>query len=380
MSGEFPAFSTTTAGREDSLSRPRVAYAFDLGANHYHLSLLYTGLAQLATAGSIELDWRLGPAGELDTTSTGGMVARLLVEHEGQSERLAIDLFDRSDTFHAPTLAWCDRYLKRSCYSPDIQAHAGPNGHKVEPFGMNYACRSLEADRLVKRSIVRQATSRGLRSPLATVRQVLGQRNLFRTYLSLPKLKDFEAPPDAPREDRVLFQTRVWAPEEVLPDDPEEINGVRAETVRALRQEFGPRFLGGLVPTPYAREHYPDLLTTASTRRRDFIDLVKTSRVLVYTRGLHHSIAFKLPEYLAASGVIVSEPIRNELPAPLVAGEHFRASSSIEETAQLVSDALRDHSTRRDYSRLAYEYYQEFALPQTVCKNGIDVTGCRLSV
>lgn len=314
----MPSPRSSTAGDRPSApatDAPRVSYAFNLWNNHYHLSLLYTALAKLSAGGAIDLDWRVGELGELDSTSTGGMVSRLLIESGGRQDRVAIDLFDRSDVFDGESLRWCDRYLKRSLYRPDVDAHAGPEGAKVELFGMNYACRSAEADRLVVRSVAQQAWRLGLRSPLTALRRTLGERNTYRTYWSLQQVEDFEAPPEAPRKPRVLFQTRVWEPEEVGPDSAEEINTQRADTVRLLRNELGNRFLGGLVPTEYARKHYPDLITTAPTKRRDFIQLVKTSQVLVYTRGLHHSIAFKLPEYLAASGVVVSDPIRNELPA-----------------------------------------------------------------
>ncbi len=78
-----------------------------------------------------------------------------------------------------------------------------------------------------------------------------------------------------------------------------------------------------MTPTAFARRHYADVLLTEAYRRKDFIRMVKRHLIGVYTRGLHHSLAFKLPEYLAASMCVVSDPLRNELPQPLTAGRHY---------------------------------------------------------
>ncbi len=329
-----------------ALDAPKVSYAFDLANNHYHLSLLYAGLTGLAAEGRIRLDWRMQGGCELDATATGGMVARMLVVHGDQEHRVALDLFDRSDTFDSPTLQWCDRYYKRSFYEPHVATIADENARKVRPFGMNYACRNKRVDRLLARSVMIQVTQRGFRAPTRVARRLFEQRNVFRTYASLPTLAEFKESPSTPRQESVLFQTRVWEPSEVAPDHAEEINGIRSESVRRLRAYFKSRFVGGLVPTRYAEEQYPDLLTNLSTKRRDFAKLVRSCGVLVYTRGLHHSVAFKLPEYLLSSGAIVTDPIRNELSRPLREGVNYASFGDLDELIGVADRLLNENASK----------------------------------
>ena len=76
-------------------------------------------------------------------------------------------------------------------------------------------------------------------------------------------IDEFESNPDAPAEPRIYYRTRVYGPDDA-PDNfrlgrMEEVNDLRANTVRALRAHFGERFIGGLRDSEHART-YPDCL------------------------------------------------------------------------------------------------------------------------
>ena len=160
----------------------------------------------------------------------------------------------------------------------------------------------------------------------------------------------------------ILFQTRVWEPEQTS-ENLEQVNDERAVLVRLLRKTFGPRFRGGLVPTPFARQRYPDVLLEEAYRRTDFIRMVKRNLIGVYTRGLHNSLAFKLPEYLAASMCIVSDPMLNQLPEPLVAGEHFLEFHDPDQCLAQCERLLSRPDEAREMRRRNHDYYEQWVAP-----------------
>jgi hypothetical protein len=225
---------------------------------------------------------------------------------------------------------------------------------------MNFLCRSAGSTGWVLRHAVLPElwSLPGLgRSGLA------GRWVEYRSFFGSPAIEAFEVPPESPAAQRIAFQTRVWTRGELGPES-EALNEERVATVRALRREFGPRFTGGLVPTPLARERWPAEVSPAPTRRRDHIRWVQGAVVAVYTRGLHHSTAFKLPEYLAASRCLVAEPVRNALPRPLVAGEHLLEFRSPEECLARCAAVLASHELQGRLRRAAWAYWQEEGRPE----------------
>ncbi len=60
--------------------------------------------------------------------------------------------------------------------------------------------------------------------------------------------------------------------------------------IRHLRRQLGTRFVGGFVPTEFARRHYPDCVADVSTNRRDFIDTSGRGGIGVSTHGLYRFV------------------------------------------------------------------------------------------
>lgn len=320
-----------------------------------HLGLVLTGLDTLARAGRLEL-------GATPATPGGHpLVLRCRVEDgAGRARRVVFDMLDRSTEWDLPGLEAADLYFKRSFHGPDV-ARLGPErASRVQPFGMNFLCRSAGSTRWVLRHAVLPElwSLPGLgRSGLA------GRWVEYRSFFGSPAVEAFEVPPESPAAQRIAFQTRVWTAGELGPES-QALNEERVATVRALRREFGARFTGGLVPTPMARERWPAEVSPAPTRRRDHIRWVQGALVAVYTRGLHHSTAFKLPEYLAASRCVVAEPVRNVLPRPLVPGEHLLEFRSPEECVARCDALLASRELQGRLRRAAWAYWQEEGRPE----------------
>jgi hypothetical protein len=329
----------------------------------YHASHLYTGLCGLMEQGMARVKFVVPRAGEKIFTSDSLTICLKVRSSGGKDYLLAIDLRDHSDVFALPLLEICDVYLKRSYYEPDLSSVPDTLRRKIIPFGLNYGCRSRLSTRRIFSALIPNMAASLLRSPKTILGQLNPRRSILYQYMTTALEADFEQRPEAEVEATVLFQTRVYEPDEICPDDPFEVNDGRVRLVRALREAFREKFRGGLVPTAYAKEHYPDAISEQPTRQSQYIAWGKQSLVGIYTRGLYHSLAFKLPEYLASAKCIVSEPLRNNLPRPLVAGEHYMEFRTPEECIAHCARLLEDETLARALRRQAWNYYQREVKP-----------------
>jgi hypothetical protein len=281
----------------------------------------------------------------------------------GETRQLYIDLLDRSDQFSLERLQHCDLYMKRSYHSPDIGALPDVLRFKVAPFGLNHFCRSLRGAIRIMPTLLSHYRRQWMCRPGEILNSEAAGLTELKYYLLGPDPSSFELAPEAEKDQTVVYQPRLWSQEETEPDHADALNEQRVELVRALRRALGPRFRGGLVPNAYAREHYPDDVTDLPTRPKEYIEFSKKSLIGIYTRGIHHSLAFKMSEYLASSTCIVSEPLRNELPAPLIEGKNYLSFSNPSECVERCLQLLDDSVAARAMRQNNYEYYRDHVEP-----------------
>ena len=309
------------------------------------VSKVFEGLCRLERLGSI----RLKLEAERMTSDFPRLVQ--LAARRGADERsIAIDLADQRSLFDPAALERADVYFKRS-FSPEVVDALPPwLRAKVEPFGLNQPVISQSATASVLAARVR--TGRSWRGLLADTRQLL----------ALPSPAAFECPPDIPAEPLVLFQARVWEP---LDGDPLTIaiNHERVALVRALRHRLGGRFLGGIVPSAFARRFCPDAITALPVAMRAYPQVVKRALIGISTRGLHHSIPFKLSEYLAAGRCIVAHEPGGLLPKPLVAGRHYLPFTNPEDCATRCEELLGDPSRALEMRVSNWDHWRSEAEP-----------------
>ena len=259
--------------------------------------------------------------------------------------RLAIELSDHADYWDNALLDWSDVYSKRSLLSDYPHARS-----KIIPFGLHCAGHS-------KRSMA--AVFLALAPVLPSSFQKRWKE--YYRYMVTPHWRDFEYAPDAPVTDTILYQTRVWehaeAPGDVI------VNEERVSLLRELRRTFKHRFAGGLVPTPYAKEHYPDLIASQTTRQPQYIQWAKRSAIGIYSRGLFGSHAFKMAEFLASSKCVVSDPIYNLLPAPL---QHIPTFRDNAECLTLCDTLLSQPKMLSEHRHLSWQYYQDYVQPKAI--------------
>jgi hypothetical protein len=309
-----------------------------------HTSLVLTGFCALAGRGRISLRYR-HPAGDSDRWLAADPVVVVFDVRGARSMRIAIDLRD-GEGWSRPILDRVDAYMKRAFHPPEHAGVPPELAAKVTPFGFNYGCRSLA-------STVRLLAAIG--GPLALAGRSGLQR--LKQYLLTPAPSVFEQGPDVAVEGLVAFQTRLWTEQEVPPGESGPLNTERVEMVRALKREFGVRFVGGLVPTALAREQYPGDLTPHSSKYAHYLRIKKRCLISVYTRGVEHSLAFKLGETFAASQCLVSVPLRYGLPRPIEIGRNYLEFETVDGCVSACRRLLADRELARHIRQANHEYY-----------------------
>ncbi|MBT8496363.1 MAG: glycosyltransferase [Deltaproteobacteria bacterium] len=353
--------------RTGSLDRARVRVYPD--SYERHLIQLYGGLTDLQAAGAIELSVTR------NLRKRPRQLARhtlwLELEHPRLDDCVGV-LFDMADSqglASRPGLEMCDLYCKRSYSDPVVAELPAPLAARVIPFGLNHECvgnrTRLPIVHLLETLVF---AARGNAVHVGGGKEVV--RNLVRLGRSttprpgsLLPAERFMVAADRPAEPRALFLTRVWEPDAA--SDYAEINQRRAQLVMHLRRELGERFIGGLEDTPFARRHFPDCIATVPTNRSAFLPLMHRSLVAITTTGLHGSIGWKLPEYLAASRCIVTETLPCRVPG-LEAGTHYLSFSDPETCAQACRRLLDDADLASRMRAANHRYYREYVQPEAI--------------
>jgi hypothetical protein len=323
--------------------------------NLYHASKVISGLCELAREGFINLRTTRPPI------PVDGFPLCLEVRScSGKKKRLMLDLLDHGDRFFPEAFATADIYFKRSYHPADIAKLPPDAQTKIVPFGLNFACINRAARGQFIKLAFKKHTSPVFRSPWKKLRLLLRDLNLLR---GLPPASSFEQNPLAPREATVLFQTRVWPPEETT-EDLDKINHERVSLVRSLKTEFGDRFVGGVVADKYSHQFCPDVLAETNIRRFHYSQLVRNGTIGIYTRGLHQSLAFKLSEYLAAGMCIVGEPLLFRLPVPLEPNIHYLPFASHEECIAQCRYLLENPAAAASMRQANIQYYRMAVEPK----------------
>ena len=307
----------------------------------------------------------------------------------GRMLKICYDLQDGTDISSVDGLEKCDIYFKRS-YSIDFinstqQIKNSELRPKILPYGLNWPCKSaFETGQFTCTLIFNLATGIYWRNPKKALKLIIrsaanavaspaiatGRRSQLVT-------SEIEYEPHNPAEPVILFQTRLFDPA-LSKKDPDQIirmNKVRVATMRALKEAFGDKVVGGFIPNDYTLRSHPevhDMITTQPTSRPQYLQLVKRCLVAVFTLGILDSNGWRLPEFLATSRCIVSEPLKYELPVPLEPEKHCIYFSNPDGCVKACQRILADRSLAASMRENSFQYYYDHVRPASIVMKSLD--------
>ena len=174
------------------------------------------------------------------------------------------------------------------------------------------------------------------------------------------------------QKELILFQTRCFKENQ---QDVVEIHQQRYHLIKLLRKEFPKQFKGGFIENEFFLEKYRDAVSNVPSDPEKYLDVLKSAKIVIYTRGLANSPAWKMPEYLSQGKIIIAEPLTTELPVALEDEVHLLYFRSDEELVTQISRVLSDEALGNRLSVNAREYFEDYISPEKNVKRILSMMG-----
>jgi len=298
----------------------------------------------------------------------------LLVEYRGK--RIIFDMNDGYDHCIEPIryfLKNSDFYFKRS-FSPEknrellsefCSSQPGSDSviAKMKPLGLYYFVTYPNSP--INRSLLVQAVR---------YFQRIRKGDAYFTpsvFENKRKLEIVESP-------KILFFTRLWNPSDYSSaswkTQSVQVNAVRCDLVRALKEKYGARFVGGIQKSEHAMEIARDLVVSSKeTERSRYLNAIKRCDICISSIGLHKSIPGKVGEYVAASTAVVSEKLFYEVPGDFAEGKNYLSFDGVEDCLSKI-DYLVARPQKVYEMKLANKtYYENYLKPSVLIENVLKV-------
>lgn len=353
-------------------------------SNSTHLLQIYTGLALLTEDELISTRLSLKPLFEHEI---GDHILGILLidKHKNISKKIIFDMGDSGEIKYKKALKNSDIYFKRSYHISHIENIPSIEKSKILPFGFNYCCISKHDLNIFKRLVTEfWAKKRNiLNNPKSIISLVKYSLRLYGShkgvlnndYRRILLDDEFEYSPSNKKTNKILFQTRLWDHQNVPSmhkDELDHLNHSRAELVQLLKNNYKQRFIGGLQQSDTASKHYPHLLATSSTAQNDYINLVKDSEIAITTTGLFQSNGWKLPEYLASSCCVITEPIYFKTPLELKEKTNILTFKTPFECLENIAILDEDEELRNNMMKSNFDYFKNQIHPKNLMHNCLE--------
>lgn len=279
---------------------------------------------------------------------------------------VAIDLYDLNNSFSQYALANADVVYKRSYNSAVIKHLPKAYQEKLKPFGLTYPVKGEWAKniKLYRLSVFLSNVMAHWKWDKAILSRWFSiRKDIYKQAEHFEKniLPESSFCPSANTTGKIFYQKRFF--EDERDEDTLQIHQNRYELVKVLRNQYQSRFVGGLAKSKLVTAKYSDALSNIATPQ-EFMQALEECKIAVYTRGLVHSTGWTLAEYMAKEKVIIAERLYNELPEPLIHGQHVLFFSTPQEVIELIKALDDDAHLSRQLSDNARKYFEMYVLPE----------------
>ena len=324
-----------------------------------HLNHIYDGFEKLRKLGIIEISIKKSN-GNRDKP-----LLNVVINNRYKVIYDALDGFNWIDDSVEKNLEYfknniqADFYFKRSFNNKILEYK--PTNCSVYPLGLNYKIDSEDRFSLNLRN---------------TLKRLLQNNKIFSKYFNTKLMynKNFEFYPIFNRQNKVLFITRLWDPEDTtlerLKEEREILNEQRINYIKICQKEFGKNFLGGLQGDDFTTRRAKELIMPFSlTNRETYINTMKQYNICIATTGLHKSIGWKFAEYVAAARAIITEPLEYEVPGEFAEEKNYSVFNNEEELLNKIELFLREKRKVLEMMNNNFYYYNNFLKPEVLVLN-----------
>jgi len=180
----------------------------------------------------------------------------------------------------------------------------------------------------------------------------------YKDYLAKGELTSVSQP-------YIFHLSTLWYSDEWNKND-EGVNKVRANFIRACKSIDSVCFEGGLSVSKRSIVNldFKPLLFEGTISIEEYIDKIKKSVLVFNTPAFWDCHGWKLGEYLAMGKAIISTPLSNDLPYPLIHGEniHFVPNDELE-IKKAILLIINDEDYRKKLENGARIYWEKYGTP-----------------
>jgi hypothetical protein len=164
----------------------------------------------------------------------------------------------------------------------------------------------------------------------------------------------------------IFFLSTLWYSNDSNKND-EGVNRRRANFIEACKEIKNISFEGGLLAnSSSSSELFKDCVTYNKISLNSWIEKTKESILVFNTPAFWNCHGWKLGEYLALGKAIISTPLSNDLPVPLIHGEHIHIvnNDSKEEIKKAILYLANNDEYRKKLETNVKAYWEKFGTPQ----------------
>lgn len=300
---------------------------------------------------------------------------QLIDTETGKKINFATDLYDASNSFSKYALDHCDYVFKRNYNKKEVSQLEPFYQNKIVPLGLTFRVQSSNKKQEYKFFIGLLLS--GLRigfkidkSFFSRLKKIYTKQiKHWKSAKTSRNIKEFEQN-ESSKGDFILFQTRCFFHENE--QTVKEIHTTRYQIILLLREKFPSLFKGGFIPSTLVNQKYADAITNLKTDPKSYLDLVKKSKIAIYTKGIQNSPAWKMAEYLSQGKVVIAERITTDLPIPLENQKQVLFFDTIDEIPEICEKVLNDEQLSDNLSKNGRLYYENVISPKVNVMRIID--------
>lgn len=283
-----------------------------------------------------------------------------------------------------------DFYFKRSS-NPEINKTL-INKNKIKQLGFNYpvSCLNNPFDKFYYKSS----------NALENLKKYINYLRYEKQQKKLIYFEKFENKPNEISENyKILYSVRLWDHEQITLEhiqkgfpnlsisktkelqekwqtDWKNISLERIEQIRALKDNFSDKFIGGVSRSNYSEKIASDIIAPYSlVNKNNYLNLIKSDFVCIANRGVYNSIGWKFGEYVAASRAIITEPLLYDVSGNFSENNNYLTFNSTQNLLKNVDLLINNPQKIHAIEKNNFDYYNKYLKPDQLVLRSLEIAG-----
>ena len=282
----------------------------------------------------------------------------------------AIDTHDDATKFSLYAIENSEYLFKRNFNRKIVDKLPEKYKKKIQPLGLTFPCKSQFRHSTIKLLI-------GTMLNIFYMYFKFDSLLIFRIKLILKDIRknfsfdlnnrlistfNVKNPYSEKTKSQVLFQTRCF--EDDKNKDTRNIHNQRNNLINELKKNIGNKFKGGFIKSSYSKKYFKNNISNLNSNSKSYFKEMQLSQIVVYSRGLLESPAWKMAEYLSQGKAIISEKLTTELPTEIQNNKHLIFYSDIKDCGLVAKNLIKNKKLIIELSQNARDYYNNYVDPR----------------